>query len=486
MAKNAFKKASLDHLKVSDSHLEKVLTARDLVGLGIGTVIGTGIFSLPGIQAATHAGPAVALAFLLGAIFSGIAGMAFAEFSSAIPVAGTAYSYGSIISGEIVGWLLGWGLIMEYFLAVSAIATGFSAYFQGWISQFGIALPKAFQAGPAGGGIINLPALVLILFLGIILAQGLHSSKRWENAMVVLKVTIIIVFILVGAFVIFTNGGTYTQNWTPFYPEQFHSGLFGLGGVFAAASGVFFAFVGFDTVAAHTAETVDPNKNMFRGIIYTVLVSGVLYVLFALVLTGLVNYKDLNVANPTQVALDVAKLPMFNQLISLGAMVGMASATQAMMFGSSRLAYAFGRDGLLPKSLAKISGRNNIPAIALGVSVLVEAFVASFVPFSTLGDLVSAGTLLAFVYVNFGILALRRRKDIVNTGFKVPLYPILPLIGGIGSVFFLLQLDIVTLTNFGIWLLLGVFVYFIYGIHHSKVQLGEHDIVDPGVGDIVD
>jgi APA family basic amino acid/polyamine antiporter len=475
MAKNAFKKASIASYLKADGEMAKVLTTKDLVGLGIGTVIGTGIFSLPGIQAATNAGPAVALAFLLGAIFSGIAGMAFAEFSAAMPVAGTAYSFGSVISGELVGWLLGWGLILEYFLAVSAIAVGFSGYFQGWIGQFGLELPQAIAAGPAEGGLINLPALVIILLVALILAQGLQTSRVYENAMVVLKVLVIVLFILAGGYAILTNGTTYTSNWTPFYPQEFHSGLFGGGGIFAAAAGVFFAFVGFDTLAAHTAETKDPEKNMFRGIIYTVIIAGVLYVLFALVLTGLVNYKDLNVTNPTQVALEVAGMPLFNQLISLGAMLGMASAIQAMMFGSSRLAYAFGRDGLLPKALGKLSGPDRTPNLALLVAVIIEGFVAAFVPFSTLGDLVSAGTLLAFVFVNFGIFALRRRTDIVNNGFKMPWYPVLPLIGGVGSAFFMLQLDSATLTHFGTWLILGVVVYFVYGIHHSKLQQGAHD-----------
>ncbi|MCT3049405.1 APC family permease [Leuconostoc mesenteroides] len=460
----AFKRESVDNYLSADSHMSRVLTTRDLISLGVGTVIGTGIFILPGHEAADHAGPAVAIAFLIAAIFSGLSGMAFAEFSAAMPVAGSAYSYGGAIYGEIIGWLLGWSLIVEYFLAVSAIATGFSAYLGNLLAIFGIHIPKYLSAGPMEGGIVNLFAVLIILFVAAILSRGLNTSKKVENGAVVIKIAILILFIVGGSFFI------KTSNYVPFYPKEFHSGLGGLNGIWAATASIIFAFLGFDTIAAHAAEVKNPQKTMAKGIVGTVIISAILYTLFSIVLTGIVNYKKLGVDDPAAFALQVVHQTQFSIVITIGALIGMFTAVLALIYASSRLTYSFGRDGLLPRSLGKISPGSHLPVNALILAVAVEVIFAGLIPLSTLASLINAGTLTAFAFINFGILILRRRKDLAHDGFKVPGYPIVPFIAGMISLFFITQLSAETLKMFGLWLLLGVIWYFSYGIKHSKLS----------------
>lgn len=462
---NIFKKETVENYKRADAVLRRTLRARDLVALGIGAVIGTGIFILPGHEAAEHAGPAVAIAFLLAAIVSGMVGMAYAEFSSAMPVAGSAYSFGAVIYGEVVGWILGWALILEYFLAVSAEATGFAAYFNNNIlAALGVELPQFLKAGPLEGGVVNLTAVLIVLVVSFIISKGTQMSKVIENMAVLVKVAIIVLFIIVGIFYI------NKANYVPFYPEQFHSEPFGLGGISTAAATVFFAFIGFDALAANSAETIDPEKNVIRGILGTVVVSVVLYVAFSLVLTGIVNYKELGVDDPAAYALQVIHLDAWNKLITLGALVGIFTAMITMSFGGSRLVYALGRDGLLPKKLGTVKGKGVVPMNALLIATVIQAFFAGMVPLTDLASLINAGTLLAFIFISFGIIPLRKRKDIVNNGFKVPLYPVFPVVAGLFSLYFLVMLPRFTQFSVGAWILLGLVVYFAYGLHHSKLQ----------------
>lgn len=463
--KNIFKKVPVSSYLKADARLHRSLKARDLVALGIGAVIGTGIFILPGHEAAQHAGPAVAVAFLLAAIVSGIVGMAYAEFSSAMPVAGSAYSFGSVIYGEIVGWILGWALLLEYFLAVSAEATGFASYFNDNILQaMGLNLPPALQAGPMEGGVVNLSALLIGLLVAAIIYQGVNLSKRIEDWMVVLKVAIIILFIVVGIFYI------KSSNYVPFYPHKFRTAPWGVGGISTAAATVFFAFIGFDALASNSAETIDPGKNVVKGILGTVLVAVLLYVSFSLVLTGMVNYKLLNVDDPAAYALKVVGLNAWNKLITLGALIGIFTAMITMLLGGSRLLYALGRDGLLPKSMGQVNSEKMIPEKAIIVATVVAAVFAGLVPLMQLASLINAGTLLAFALISFGIIPLRKRKDIKNTGFKMPFYPVLPIISGLLSVYFIIMLPKLTKIMVSFWILLGLIVYFAFGYRHSKLQ----------------
>lgn len=463
--KNVFKKESVTTYLKADSRLTKSLGAKDLLALGIGAVIGTGIFILPGHEAALHAGPAVTIAFLIAAIVSGFVGMAYAEFSSAMPVAGSAYSFGAVIYGEIIGWILGWALILEYFLTVSAEAVGFASYFNNNIlGAFGISMPKFLANGPLEGGVINISATLIVLIIAAIILQGASLSKKVENVAVLVKVIIIVLFIIVGAFYI------KTSNYVPFYPKQFHTSPFGMGGISTATATVFFAFVGFDALAANSAETINPKKDVVRGVLGTVIVAVILYVGFSFVLTGIVNYKDLNVDDPAAYALKVVHLDTWNKLITVGALVGIFTSLLTMFFGGSRLVYALGRDGLLPKKMGEVDEKFSVPRNAVIVATVVQAFFAGLVPLTELTSLINAGTLLAFVFISFGIIRLRKRKDIPNDGFKMPLYPVLPILAGLASLYFLLMLPTISKISVGVWILIGIVVYFVYGLKHSKLQ----------------
>ncbi|MCO0832657.1 amino acid permease [Fructobacillus sp. W13] len=461
--KRAFAKESVSGYLEKDGRMARVLSTKDLIGLGVGTVIGSGIFILPGHEAANHAGPAVAISFFLAALFSGVCGMAFAEFSSAMPVAGSAYSYGSVIYGEIIGWILGWSLILEYFLAVSAISTGFSAYLNSLLHVVGLGLPAYLTAGPLEGGVINLLAVLVILVATFILFAGLSQSKKVENAGVVLKIAIILAFVIGGLFFI------KPENYADFYPKQFHSGAFGLGGITAATAAIIFSFLGFDTIAAHAAEVKNPTKTMSRGILGTVVISSTLYTLFAIVLTGIVNYKQLGVDDPAAFALQAIKQTQFSVVITIGALIGMFTAVLALIFASSRLAYSFGRDGLMPKTLGKVNEKH-LPKNAIILAVFVEAFLAGLVPLSTLTNLINIGTLTAFFFITLGVLFLRKRKDLKHDGFKMPLYPVLPALIALISLFLISQLSLETFKLYSIWVIIGLVWYFLYGIKHSSLK----------------
>ena len=464
--KDIFKKQSVDNYLKVDARLTKSLTAKDLLALGIGAIIGTGIFILPGHEAALHAGPAVAVAFLISGIVAGVVGMAYAEFAATMPVAGSAYSYGSVIYGEGIGWILGWALILEYFLSVSAQSVGFASYFNNNIlGAFGIHLPKFLSAGPLEGGGINLSAVLIVLIIAFVIAHGTSLSKKVENVAVVIKVTIIVLFILVGALYI------KTKNYVPFYPQEFRTSPFGLGGLSTSAATVFFAFIGFDALASNSAETINPKKDVAKGILGTVFIAIVLYVAFSLVLTGIVNYKQLNVDDPAAYALKVIHLNTWNKLITIGALVGIFTALVTLFFGGSRLVYALGRDGLLPKKMGEVDMKYAVPKNAIIVATVVQAFFAGLVPLTELTSLINAGTLLAFTFISFGIIPLRHRKDIPNKdGYKMPLYPVLPVLAGLASLYFLIMLPKLSKITVVIWLIVGVIVYFTYGLKHSKLQ----------------
>ncbi|CAH1851017.1 APC family permease [Convivina intestini] len=465
MISRIFRKESVSNYLKADSQLKRTLGPWDLIGLGIGAVIGTGIFILPGHEAAQHAGPAVAIAFLIAALLSGIVGMAYAEFSSAMPIAGSAYSFATVVYGEIIGWMLGWALILEYFLAVSAEATGFAAYFNNNIlDAIGVHLPKALQSGPMDGGVINITAVLIILVIAFIVARGSELSKKVENTAVIVKIAIILLFIGLGVFYI------KSSNYVPFYPAEFHSSWLGLGGISTAAATVFFAFIGFDALASNSAETINPQKNIIRGILGTVIIAVILYVVFSLVLVGMVPYTQLNVDDPAAYALHLVHLDGWNKVITVGALFGIFTAMLTMFFGGSRLVYALGRDGLLSGKMGKIDPKYKVPKNAIIIALIVQAFFAGVVPLEQLASLINAGTLLAFAGMSFGIIPLRKRNDITNTGFKMPWYPVLPVFAGLASIYFIIMLPDATKISVAIWLCIGLIVYFAYGIKHSKLS----------------
>ena len=457
---NIFRKQSVKTYLGEDVKFSRTLSAFDLIAMGVGAVIGTGIFILPGTVAATTAGPGVSLSFLVAALICALAGMCYAEFASAIPVAGSAYSYGNIIYGEFTGWLMGWALILEYMLAVATVAAGWSSYFASFIKPFGLSLPKAISGpfDPKNGVYFDLVAVVVVVLIALLLAQGMKSSIKINNFAVILKIAIILIFVFVGLQFI------KPANYKPFLPYH-------MSGVIKGATTVFFAFLGFDVVSSSAAEVKKPQKNMPLGIIGTLAVAVVLYMGVSIVLTGMVNYTNLNVANPVAFALQYVHQNWVAELLSLGAMVGMATMMLTMIYSSSRLIYAMARDGLLPHHFSKFDKKHNTPQISLFVVTVVIALGSAFFSVDQLTNLVSFGTLFAFTLVSFGILRLRKRTDIANDGFKVPGYPVVPVISGLFCIFMMCQLNKDVFIMAAIWLVIGAIIYLTYGYHHSQLEV---------------
>lgn len=460
MGLNIFRKGSLDRYLGADKLFVKTMNARDLMAIGIGTVIGTGIFILPGTIAAKQAGPGVSLSFLLSAIVCAFAAMCYAEFASALPVAGSAYSYGNVVFGEFFGWLLGWALVLEYMLAVASVSTGWAAYFNSFIESFGLKIPHALSGpfDPAHGTYINIVAVVIVLLITVMLSRGLQSSVRVNNIAVVIKVAIILIFIVAGLFFI------KPKNYHPFLPYH-------MSGVIHGATIGFFAYLGFDCVSSSAAEVKNPKRNMPLGIIGTLGIVTLLYMGVAIVLTGMVKYTRLDVANPVSYALQLVHQNWLAELLSIGALIGMFTMMVAMIYSSSRLIYAIGRDGLLPAFLGKLDKKSHSPQVALWIVAVIIATMGGLVSLDQLTSLVNIGTLFAFTLVSFGIIPLRRRKDIGNRGgFKVPLYPFIPILSGLLCLAMMTQLQLETYIGAGIWFTLGIIIYFTYGYWHSKLN----------------
>ncbi|TYB00448.1 amino acid permease [Lactobacillus sp. SL9-6] len=455
-----FRRENLDNYLKSDQHFAKTMSAKDLMSLGIGAVIGTGIFILPGTIAAQYSGPGIVLSFLLAAIVCSTAAMCYAEFASVLPVAGSAYSYGNLVFGEIIGWILGWALILEYVLAVAAVANAFGAYFKSFLAGFGLNLPTAITGpyDPSHGTYGNIIAILVVFLISWLLNRGMRESMRINNAIVIVKIAIIILFVVVGIFYV------KPANWQPFAP-------FGSKGILRGASTVFFAYLGFDVVSASAAEVKNPKRNMPIGIIGTLIVATVLYMMVAIVLTGMVHYTKLNVADPVALALTLVHQNWTSGIISLGALAGMFTMMVTMIYSSSRLIYSVGRDGLLPKFLGKIDHQTGTPKHSLAVITEVIAVLGGFVPLAQLTNLVNIGTLVAFLFVSFGIIRLRHLDNLPhNTGFQVPFYPVLPIVSGLLCFYMMLQLPAETWIASSIWFALGLIIYFSYSLRHSRLN----------------
>ena len=458
MKLNPFRKESLKRYLGTDKHFVKTLGAFDLLTIGIGAVIGTGIFILPGTVAAKEAGPGVTLSFLIAALVCTLASMCYAELSSSIPVAGSAYSYGNILYGEVIGWILGWALILEYMLSVAAVSAGWASYFNSLLHSFGLHIPHHFEGpfDPLNGTYLNLWAVISVLLIGILLSRGMKASMKFNNAAVLIKIAIIFIFIGVALFF------NTPKNYQPFTP-------YGTTGVLRGATTVFFAFLGFDVVSSSAAEVKNPKKNMPIGIIGTLIVAALLYMGVSVVLTGMVNYKQLDVANPVAYALKVVNQGWVADLLSIGAIVGMSTMMLTMIYSSSRLIYSIGRDGLLPSFLGKID-KHGLPENALWIVTIVIAIMGGLFSLEELTSLVSIGTLLAFTFVSFGVILLRRRKDIPEGDFKVPFYPVIPILSGLACIGMMCFLSVKTYIFASIWFLFGLFIYCVYGYEHSKIS----------------
>lgn len=454
-----FQKEDLERYLQKDSHFERTLSAVDLIALGIGAVIGTGIFILPGTVAATKAGPGIILSFVLAAIVCAVAAMCYAEFASVLPIAGSAYSYGNIVYGEMIGWIIGWALVLEYVLAVATVAVGWAAYFNSFIAGFGLKLPKAITGSfdPAHGTYINVVAILIVCLIAWIIDTGLKTSIRLNNIIVVVKLAIIVLFLLVGSFYV------KPSNWTPFAP-------FGGTGILKGAAVVFFAYLGFDAVSSSAAEVKNAKRNMPIGIIGTLVICTIFYILVSGVLTGMVSYKQLNVDDAVAFALQLVHQNFVAGIISIGALAGMFTMMVTMIYSSSRLLYSIGRDGLLPRFLGKID-KHHAPKNAMLTVTIVISILAGLIPLDQLANLVNIGTLIAFAFVSFGILLLRCNPKLnAIKGFRVPLYPVLPIISGLLCLFMMTQLSMETWLASLAWFVLGLVIYFSYGIRHSRMN----------------
>ncbi|MCO0831760.1 amino acid permease [Fructobacillus sp. W13] len=464
-----FEKANPANFEASDAHLEKTLGVKEMLALGVGTIVGAAIFTLPGIVAAEHAGASVTISFLLAALVSGLTAFAYAEFASVLPFAGSVYSWASVVFGKVFGWIAGWALLAEYFICVAFVAAGWSANFKLFLSSFGWTLPNALAnpVSDGNGGFVDLFALLAILIVGTLLYKGTANTAKVENILVVLKVGVIILFIIVGATAI------KPVNYANFIPAHVPGTTFGgWQGIAAGASQIFLAYIGFDSIAANSAEAKNPQKTMPRGIIGSLLIATVLFVTVALVLVGMFHYSAYkNNAAPAAWALLHSGHTLTSHILSVVALAGMFTGLIGMMLAGSRLLYAFGRDGLLPSFLGKVS-KSGQPNNALIFLAVIAILIGSFFSFNELAGLISAGTLIAFIIVSLGVYALRPRegKDLPVPGFKMPFYPVLPALAAAGAGYIFYTLDGQAKLYALIWFVLGLVVYAFYGHKNSSTK----------------
>ncbi|WP_243526078.1 amino acid permease [Bacillus pseudomycoides] len=448
----------------SPRQLERTLTALDLTFLGIGAVIGTGIFVLTGIVAAKHSGPGIMLSFLIAAFTCACVAFCYAEFASSIPMSGSVYTYAYMTVGEVVAFIVGWCLMLEYLLAVAAVAVGWSGYLQSLLSGFNVHLPTVIASAPGmgKGGIIDLPAVCILLLITLLLSFGVRESARINNIMVLIKLAVIIAFIVAGAKYV------KPENWTPFLP-------FGYDGIITGAATVFFAFLGFDAIATAAEETKKPQRDLPIGIIGSLLICTVLYMIVSFVLTGMVPYTQLDVSDPVAFALHFVGEDTIAGLLAVGAMTGMTTVLLVVMYGQVRVSYAMSRDGLLPKALSRINQRVKIPLLNTWITGIAAALLAGLLDLHLLANLVNIGTLTAFVFVCCAVLILRKTHPNLQRGFRAPFVPILPIVAICCCLYLMINLSATTWKSFAVWLVIGLCVYFFYSRRNSHLLTKENN-----------
>jgi APA family basic amino acid/polyamine antiporter len=484
-----FATKSIEQLKAEaattgEHSLKRVLGATNLVTLGIGAIIGTGIFVLTGQAAAQYAGPAIVLSMVIAGLASALAGLCYSEFASTVPIAGSAYTYGYATLGEFIAWIIGWDLILEYALGGATVAVGWSGHLVSFLHDFlGITIPASLASAPctvvpAAGcnpdAYINLPAVLIAIAVTVLIVIGIKESANVNSAIVVIKVAVVLIVILGGAA--FVNAA----NWQPFIPPNAGSfGEYGWSGVLRGAGVIFFAYIGFDAVSVAAQEAKNPQKDMPVGILGSLAICTLLYILVSGVMVGLVPYREmLGSPAPMVVAIRAAEeasggsglLRMMTMLVELGAIAGLSSVMVVLMMAQPRIFYSMSRDGLLPPFARKIHPKFRTPHITSIITGVIVALAAGFTPIGALGELVSIGTLFAFVIVSIGVIFLRYRRPDLERPFKTPFVPFIPILSALVSLALMASLPFDTWLRLVIWMAIGLVIYFAYGYKHSELR----------------
>lgn len=462
--------------------LKRVLGPVSLVALGVGVIIGAGLFSITGTVAAGYTGPAITLSFIIAAIGCCFAGLCYAEFASMIPVAGSAYTYSYATMGELIAWIIGWDLVLEYTVAATTVSISWSRYMVFFLDSIGISLPHAFTACPWDGGIVNIPAILIVIAMSLILMRGTAGSSFINGLIVFLKIAVILVFVILGWQFI------QTENYTPYIPENTGTlGEYGLSGILRGAAIVFFAFLGFDAVSTAAQETKNPSRNMPIGILVSLLVCTILYILFAHVMTGVAHYSEFSGQEgiaPVAVAIShmgtagadgiiVPAYPWLNKAIVLAILFGYCSVIMVTLLGQSRVFLSMSHDGLLPPFFSHINERFRTPLHSNLLFMGVVGLLAGFVPAEVAGEMTSIGTLLAFTLVCAAVLIVRKTMPDAHRAFKTPFVPAVPILGILTCLCMMCFLPADTWIRLVLWMLIGLDIYSVYGIRHSKLEANQ-------------
>lgn len=480
----------LNEAKDSSGHsLKKTLGAWSLIALGIGAIIGAGLFSITGGAAANQAGPAITISFIVAALGCAFAGLCYAEFSSMIPVAGSAYTYSYATMGEFVAWIIGWDLVLEYAVGAATVSISWSRYLVKFLHGFGIELPVSMTAGPWDGGVINVPAVFVVILMSLLLVKGTKESATINAIIVGLKVTVVLIFIFLGWKYI------NSANYEPYIPENTGTfGEFGFSGIIRAAAIVFFAYIGFDAVSTAAQEAKNPKKDMPWGILGSLAICTILYILFAHVMTGVTSYttfKGQDGIAPVAVAIDHmgtadaagvvhADYPWLNKAIVLAILAGYMSVILVMLMGQSRVFFSMSKDGLMPKVFSEVHPKFRTPAKNNLLFLLFVSLFAAFVPARVVGEMTSIGTLFAFILVCIGVVIMRKTMPNAPRAFKTPLVPLVPYLGVFTCLFMMVFLPLDTWIRLIVWMILGLDIYLAYGVRHSILSSGSPETVPQG------